>query len=161
MGRLHVALTRAMGAAQVGVVDVSATRLDEARDAGAAWTATPEDTSAHGSNDLVFVTAGAPGALELAMQLADDAGTIVLYGAFPKELTVPVAPDAIHHHELAIIGVYSQEPEDWRTAAGFIRSGALARDLDALVTARYSLGNVSDALHLASTSPVYRVLVGG
>ncbi len=84
MGRLHLALTRATGAAQVGVVDVSETRLDEARAAGAAWTATPESALANGTNDVVFVTAGAPGALELALQLADDAGTIVLYGAFPE-----------------------------------------------------------------------------
>ena len=38
--------------------------------------------------------------------------------------------------------------------------GALGADLDRLVTARYSLADVSDALQLATTSPVYRVLVG-
>jgi L-iditol 2-dehydrogenase len=158
MGRLHLALCRAMGALSVGVVDVSEERLADAQAAGAAWTATP--TARPPSNDIVFVTAGAPGALELAMRIADDAASVVLYGAFPKELQVPVAPDAIHHHEITINGVYSQEPEDWRTATGYIASGALATDLDALVTARFALDDVVDAFELASNNPVYRVLVG-
>ncbi|GLW09032.1 alcohol dehydrogenase [Microtetraspora sp. NBRC 13810] len=162
MGRLHLALARHAGAASVGLIDVSADRLAEARGAGAAWTAVPDEALAlGGKQDLVFVTAGAPGALETAVSLCDDGGTVVLYGAFPKELSVGVSPDAIHHHELSIVGAYSHEPEDWRTAAALIASGALAADLDALVTARFGLAEVAEALKLASTTPVYRVLVGG
>jgi L-iditol 2-dehydrogenase len=162
MGRLHLALARHLGAPSVGVVDVSAERLDDAAAAGATWVGTPEAASAQpAAADVTFVTAGAPGALELALDLTDDGGTVVLYGAFPKDLTAPVAPDAIHHHEVSIVGVYSQEPEDWRTAAGLLASGALAADLDRLVTARFGLDAVADALALAATSPVYRVLVGG
>ncbi len=162
MGRLHVALCKALGAASVGVVDVSDDRLDDADTNGATWVATPGDASEHAhQQDLVFVTAGAPGAMELALSLVDDASTVVLYGAFPNDLTVAVAPDALHHHETAIVGVYSQEPEDWRASAGYISSGALADQLDALVTARFTLGDVTKAFELASTTPVYRVLVGG
>lgn len=164
MGRLHLALARAVGAASVGAVDVSPDRLADAAAAGATWTASVDHAVAHGhghAHDVVFVTAGAPGAMELAMELADDGATVVVYGAFPKDLQVPVGPDAIHHHELSIVGVYSQEPEDWRTATGFIASGALARDLDALVTARFGLDRVAEAFVQATTTPVYRVLVGG
>lgn len=162
MGRLHQALTRRLGAAEVGVVDVSDARLADAAAAGASWTATPEEAAERlGAADIVFVTAGVPGALELATRLCDDGGTIVLYGAFPKDHLASVAPDAIHHHEQSIVGVYSQEPEDWRTAAGLLASGALAADLEPLVTARFGLADVAGALELASSSPVYRVLVGG
>ncbi len=163
MGRLHQAMTRHLGAAEVGVIDVSADRLADATEAGASWTARPDEASAGrvGAADITFVTAGAPGALELAISLTDDGGTVVLYGAFPKDLTAPVSPDAVHHHELSIVGVYSQEPEDWRTAAGLLASGALAEDLDRLVTARFGLDAVADAMALAAGSPVYRVLVGG
>jgi threonine dehydrogenase-like Zn-dependent dehydrogenase len=162
MGRLHLALCRTLGAASTGVVDVSTDRLADAGAAGAAWAAAPDAASdAGGANDVVFVTAGAPGALELALELCDDGGTVVLYGAFPKDLAVPVQPDGIHHHETSIVGVYSQEPEDWRAATGHIRSGALAADLDRLVTARFALSDVVDAFTLATTEPVYRVLVGG
>jgi L-iditol 2-dehydrogenase len=162
MGRLHVAVARHLGAESVGVVDISEQRLGEARDAGASWTATPEGAAAqaHGS-DVVFVTAGAPGVLQLALSLADVAGTVVLYGAFPKSHTEAVSPDDIHHHENTVVGVFSQEPEDWRTAAGWLRSGRLGPELDALVTARFGLQGVAEALALAASSPVYRVLVGG
>ena len=160
MGRLHQALTRHLGAVEVGVVDVSAERLADASEAGATWTATPDDAAGRKA-DMVYVTAGAPGALELGLSLCDDGGTVVLYGAFPKDHVASVGPDFVHHHEVSIVGVYSQEPEDWRAAAGLLASGALAADLDRLVTARYGLKDVGDALALAAGSPVYRVLVGG
>jgi L-iditol 2-dehydrogenase len=162
MGRLHLAVARHLGAESVGVVDISAQRRQEAREAGASWTGTPgeAESRAHGS-DVVFVTAGAPGALQLALSLCDVAGTVVLYGAFPKGHTELVEPDAIHHHENTVLGVFSQEPADWRTAAGWLRSGRLGPELDTLVTARFELSGVAEALALASSSPVYRVLVGG
>ena len=162
MGRLHLAVARVQGAATVGVVDVSGDRLADAAVAGATWTADPESVGDRkGEVDIVVVTAGAPGALELALELCDDGGSVVVYGAFPKELTVPVAPDAIHHHELSLIGVYSHEPEDWRTAAGLIRAGAIAADFDRLVTARYRLEHVDEAFRHVASAPTYRVLVGG
>ena len=161
MGRLHLALCRAWGASCVGMVDVSAERRSEAVDAGADWVAGPHDLSGWlGQHDVVFVTAGTPGAVELALDLCDDAGAVVLYGAFPKDVMASVGADRIHHHELSIIGVFSQEPEDWRTAAGLLSSGALAADLDRLVTARYRLDEVADAMTLAVSQPVYRVMVG-
>jgi threonine dehydrogenase-like Zn-dependent dehydrogenase len=161
MGRLHLALTRHGGASGVGMVDVSDRRLADASTSGATWVAAPDDAVAvGGQQDVVFVTAGAPGSFELALSLCDDGGTVIVYGAFPKDLAAPVSPDAIHHHELSVIGVYSQEPDDWRTSAGLIRSGALAEDLARLVTARFPLSDVAEAFQLVSTSPAYRVLVG-
>ncbi|MFJ7419024.1 zinc-binding dehydrogenase [Streptomyces uncialis] len=162
MGRLHLALAKLRGAASVGLIDISEDRLTEARDAGADWTSTPDAAVATGGKqDLVFVTAGAPDALETALALCDDGGTVVLFGAFPKELVAGMSPDAIHHHELSVLGVFSHEPEDWTEAAALIASGRLAADLDALVTAEFPLAEADAALRLAAKSPVYRVLVGG
>ena len=162
MGRLHLAVARHLGAQSVGMVDISEQRLAEARVAGADWTASPDGAAAHAHDaDVIFVTAGAPGALQLALELADVAGTVVLYGAFPKGHSEAIDPDAIHHHENTVLGVFSQEPEDWRTAAGWLRSGRLGPELEALVTARFGLQGVAEALALAASSPVYRVLVGG
>ena len=163
MGRMHQALGRQGGAAEIGVVDVSAQRRDDAAAAGAHWTAAPDGVGEERRHaaDVVVITAGAPGALELALDLVEVGGTVVLYGAFAKDATSAISPDAIHHHETSIVGAYSQEPEDWVTAAALLRSGVLVPDLDALVTARFGLEEVAAALHLAATSPVYRVLVGG
>lgn len=162
MGRLHLAMARSKSAGPVGLVDVSEQRLEEARAAGAAWTASPQDAPARaGTQDIVFVTAGVPGALETALLLCDDAGTVVLFGAFPKDLEALVRPDFLHHHEISIIGVYNQEAPDWREASAVVASGELAADLDELVTAQFPLIEVESALRLAVTSPVYRVFVAG
>lgn len=163
MGRLHQALVRRLGASEVGVVDVSTSRRSDAADAGADWTAEPEQAaeSRRGATDVVYITAGAPGAVELGLSMCDDGGTVVLYGAFPKEHMMSLAPDGLHHHELSMVGVYSQEPEDWRRSAGLLASGSLTADLDRLVSARYGLHDVAGAMTFAASSPVYRVLVGG
>jgi threonine dehydrogenase-like Zn-dependent dehydrogenase len=161
MGRLHLALARHAGAVSAGIIDVSADRRADAEAAGASWVATPDDAAGRSQQcDIVFVTAGVPGAVELALSMCDDGGNVVLYGAFDKSLTTPVGPDRLHHHEISVIGVVNQEPEDWRTASGLLASGVLAADLDRLVTARFTLNNVLDAFSLAATQPVYRVLVG-
>ena len=161
MGRLHLSLCRAWGASEVGLIDVSEPRRAEAAEAGADRVAGPDELAGWiGQHDVVFVTAGTPGAVELALDLCDDAGTVVLYGAFPRDAMASVGADRIHHHELSIVGVFSHEPEDWRTAAGLLQSGALGADLDRLVTARYRLAEVADALALAVSQPVYRVMVG-
>lgn len=162
MGRLHLAMTKAAGAAAAGIVEVSGQRRAEATAAGANWTAPPEEARDVGAaSDVVFVTAGAPGALELAIDLLAKGGSAVLYGAFPKDLSVGIGPDHMHHEETSIIGVHSHEPEDWRAAAGLLSSGVLAADLEALVTARFSLGQVTEGFRLADSEPVYRVIVGG
>jgi L-iditol 2-dehydrogenase len=162
MGRLHLAMTRAAGAASAGIVEVSEQRRAEAAQAGASWTAAPDQArEAAGACDLVFVTAGAPGALELALDLLAKGGSAVLYGAFPKDLSVGIGPNRMHHEETSIIGVHSHEPEDWRASAGVLSSGILAAALDALVTARFSLGQVREGFRLADSEPVYRVIVGG
>src|SRR3546814_1172310 len=48
--------------------------------AGATWTDAPASAVARRDGaDIVFVTAGVPGALELATTICDDGGTVVLY----------------------------------------------------------------------------------
>jgi threonine dehydrogenase-like Zn-dependent dehydrogenase len=162
MGRLHLSLARLQGAAHIGVVDVDSDRRAEAAAAGASWTAAPDEAaSAGGEHEIVVVTAGAPGSLEVALQLCAKGASIILYGAFPKGLEVPVNPDEMHRQELSVIGVHSHEPEDWRVAAGLLASGVLAGELAPLVTARFSLADSLRGFELAAAQPVYRVLVGG
>ena len=67
--------------------------------------------------------------------------------------------DRAHRDEVSIVGVYSQEPEDWMRAAAVIRSGVIADDLDRLVTARFPLSRTFEALTLVTSRPTYRVFV--
>lgn len=158
MGRIHMALAKIGGASSIGVVDLSQERLDLAREAGATWTAKPTDAmGVGGKQDVVFVTAMA--GVDLAVDMADLGGTVVLYSAFDPHLAAAVGADKSHREEVAIVGAYSQEPEDWRVAAAYIRSGIIAHDLDAMITAKYDFSSVNDALTLATNQPTFRVFV--
>lgn len=158
MGRIHMALTRVGGASSIGVIDLSADRRKEAADAGADWVAAPQEAlDAGGRQDVVFVTA--MGGVDLAVELVDLGGTVVLYSAFDPDVTACVGADRSHREEVSIVGVYNQEPEDWRQTSAILRSGVIARQLDRLVTARYPLSRVGDALAQVSSEPTYRVFV--
>ncbi len=158
MGRLHLALARLGGASSIGVIDISQERLDLASDFGASWTATPDEAlEIGGKQDVVFVTAMA--GVDLAVEMADLGGTVVLYSAFDNALPATVGADKSHREEVAIVGAFSQEPEDWQLGSSYIRSGILHDDLEALVTARYDFDTVTDALTLVTTEPTFRVFV--
>lgn len=158
MGRLHLALARVGGAASIGVIDIAEDRLAMAREFGATWTATPEDAlEVGGKQDVVFVTA--MGGVDLAVEMADLGGTVVLYSAFDKDLPATVGADRSHREEVAIVGAFSQEPADWQLGSAYIRSGIIAADLDSLVTARFGFDAVKDALTLVTTEPTFRVFV--
>ncbi len=99
------------------------------------------------------------GGVDLAVEMADFGGTVVLYSAFDKDLPAAVGADRSHREEVAIVGAFSQEPADWRKGSAVIRSGMIADQLDALVTARYPFSQVEDALRLVTSEPTYRVFV--
>jgi len=158
MGRIHMALARVGGATSIGVIDVSEERLAEATEAGADWVANPENAlETGGKQDVIFVTAMA--GVDLAVEMAERGGTVVLYSAFDKEMPATVGADRSHREEVAIVGAFSQEPEDWKMGSAYIRSGLIAEDLDKLVTAKYPFERISDALRLVITDPTYRVFV--
>lgn len=158
MGRIHMALTRVGGASSIGVIDISDERLEAAKAAGASWVAKPEDAIATaGKQDVVFVTA--MGGADLAVEMADYGGTVVLYSAFDKDVAASVGADRSHREEVAIVGAFSQEPADWKHGSTYIRSGMISADLDRLITAKYPFDQIGDALRLVTSEPTYRVFV--
>jgi L-iditol 2-dehydrogenase len=158
MGRIHMALARVGAASSIGVIDISQERLDAALEAGADWVAKPEDAlEVGGMQDVIFVTAMA--GVDLAVEMANKGGTVVLYSAFDKELPATVGADKSHREEVSIVGAFSQEPDDWKYGAALIRSGLIADELDSLVTATFPFERISEALHLVTSEPTYRVFV--
>ena len=158
MGRLHMALTRIGGAASTGVIDPSTERRTDAARAGADWVAAPEDAvRVGGHQDVVFVAA--MGGVDIAVELADAGGTVVLYSSFDPELEIRIGAHRVHRDEVSIVGVYNQEPEDWKETSTILRSGLIATDLDRLITSRYPLSRIGDALSLVVSEPTYRVFV--
>lgn len=158
MGRLHMALTRIGGAASIGVIDPAEDRRRDASGAGADWIAAPEDALlVGGPQDVVFVAA--MGGVDLAVELADTGGTVVLYSSFESELEIRIGANRAHKDEVSIVGVYNQEPQDWWETSAILRSGLLEADLERLITSRFPLSRIGDALHLVVSEPTYRVFV--
>ncbi|MCY4371735.1 MAG: alcohol dehydrogenase catalytic domain-containing protein [bacterium] len=158
MGRLHMALTRIGGAASTGIIDPSTERRTDAARAGADWVAAPEDAvRVGGRQDVVFVAA--MGGVDIAVELADAGGTVVLYSSFDPELEIRIGAHRVHRDEVSIVGVYNQEPEDWKETSTILRSGLITTDLDRLITSRYPLSRIGDALSLVVSEPTYRVFV--
>lgn len=158
MGRVHLALARMGGASSIGLIDISEERLEMVKEFGATWTATPDSAlEVGGQQDVVFVTAMA--GVDLAVEMVSPGGAVVLYSAFDKELPATIIADRAHREEVAIVGAYSQEPQDWQLGSAYIRNGLIAKDLDALVTAKFGFDEVAEALTLVTTEPTFRVFV--
>jgi threonine dehydrogenase-like Zn-dependent dehydrogenase len=158
MGRLHLELSRIGGAASVGIIDIDDDRRAAASAAGASWVSAPEDAlETGGKQDVIFVTA--MGGVDLAVDMADVGGTVVLYSAFDPALQVSIGADRSHREEVSIVGAFSQEPADWQLASSYIRSGILQDALEQLITARHTFATVGDALRLVTGEPTYRVMV--
>lgn len=161
MGRLHLALARHLQARSVAVVEPDDRRREAALAAGADFAAAPGDLAELPRADTVFVTIASASAISTAVGACADGGRIVLFGG-PADAPPAMVPGyEVHRRQLTVTGSYSQEPDDWRTAAALLRQGALADELAGLVSGRHPLSGVTGALEQVTGEPVFRVYVEG
>ncbi|MFH8370249.1 zinc-binding dehydrogenase [Streptomyces sp. NPDC018031] len=159
MGHLHLALARHRQAASVTVVELDDERRAAIEAAGPDAAITPDRLDSVPRADVVFVTIASKAAVETALRAVADGGRIVLFGGSPDGPPAELPGYEVHRRQLTVTGSYSQEPEDWRTAAALLRGGTLTPYLERLVTARYPLDDVEQALARTAETPVYRVVV--
>jgi S-(hydroxymethyl)glutathione dehydrogenase / alcohol dehydrogenase len=149
-------------------VDIHEEKLRAAREFGAtdtldarredAASAVGELTDGHGL-DTVVVTAGSASAVEQALTLVGDAGTVVLVG-MPAGATARIDPEAIAERGLRILGskVGAVRPHvDIPALVALYRQGRLK--LDELISARFSLAEINEAIALADGGATRRVVV--
>jgi S-(hydroxymethyl)glutathione dehydrogenase / alcohol dehydrogenase len=150
---------RLAGADPLIAIDVSDSRLGSAAQFGAEYriNSRTQDagslvrrlTSGHGT-DYTFVAAGAASAVELGMELTRRGGTIVIIGMPPAGATVVFDPGAIADHGIRVIGskLGSTHPQvDVPAMVELYRNGRLK--LDELVTGRFPLSRINEAVSLA------------
>ncbi|TVL89227.1 zinc-binding dehydrogenase [Streptomyces sp. SAJ15] len=159
MGHLHLALARHFQARGVVVVERDEQRRAAIEPAGPDAVVAPERLAEVEKADVVFVTIASAPAIATALEAVADGGRIVLFGGSPDGPPAELPGYEVHRRQLTVTGSYSQEPEDWRTAAELLRGGALTERLERLVTARYPLNEVEKALRQTAETPVYRVVV--
>lgn len=160
------------GADPIVAVDVAEAKLEAARLFGATHAvhaagggvdeAVRGLTGGRGA-DYVFVAAGAPGLVEQGLALLRRGGALVVIGMPASGARSAIDPTALAHDGLRILGskLGSARPHvDIPTLAELYRQGRLK--LDGLVSARYPLEDVNEALESAARGDALRsVLVPG
>lgn len=142
IGIVLTQLARAYGATEIVVSDPDPTRRDRSLAFGATTTVDPTA----GSNDDLAVDAfidasGAATAVAAGIHAVRPAGRIVLVGSGAESMELPT--QLIQNRELVLTGVF-RYANTWPTAIALVESGRV--DLDAMVTARFPLEKVAEAL---------------
>lgn len=166
IGLLHVHLARLRGAAQVLVSDPNAARREVARAAGADATIDPtsEDVEARvkaatdgRGADVVICAIGIAALARQATDLAAFGGRISLFAGFSKGESADMDVNAIHYRELMVTGAFGLSRKDYDQAFDMVANGRL--DLRPMITHRFDLGDIHDALATAEKGAAIKVAV--
>ena len=151
VGLLCADVARARGASWVGVSDTNHHRLEVARQRGATATvnaaAGPLVEQIEPVN-VILECSGATPAVQGAFAVAAPAARIVMVGLGAPDMELPVA--TIQVKELVVTGVF-RYANCYPAAIALAASGAV--DLDSLVTGRFGLDQVTEALTASRTDP--------
>ncbi|MGX6511392.1 NAD(P)-dependent alcohol dehydrogenase [Rhodococcus sp. SJ-2] len=142
VGIVTIQVARAFGAVEIVVTDLDERRRELARSFGATATGDPRsfDMSAVRADSFIDAS-GAPAAVDSGIRAVRPGGTIVLVGSGSESMHLPV--QVIQNRELVLTGVF-RYANTWPTALGLLTSGRV--DLDSMITARFPLEKVADAL---------------
>jgi L-iditol 2-dehydrogenase len=153
IGLVAVQTARAFGASQVVVSDVNPHRLALAAQLGATATVDVSTSDlaagiAGLSPDVLIECSGVPSVISAAIRCVDRAGRVVLVGMGGDEIALPLA--RVQNYELTVTGTF-RYANTWPIARALVADGSV--DLDALVSHRFGLAEVVDALDVARTDP--------
>lgn len=144
IGLVALQCARAFGATEIVVTDISPKRLELAAELGATGTLDVRETALSEAGyeaDVLLECSGRPSAAAEAIRTVTPAGRVVLVGMGGDEMSLPLAH--VQTREIELTGTF-RYANTWPTALSLVASGAV--DLDRLVTHRFGLDGVADAL---------------
>lgn len=144
IGLVTLQTALAFGATEVVVSDVNPGRLALARELGATATVDARSSSVTDLDpapEILLECSGHPPVIGEAVRALDRAGRAVLVGMGGDEVPLPVS--VLQEREIELTGTF-RYANTWPTAIALVESGRV--DLDRLVTARFSLDEVEQAL---------------
>lgn len=157
IGIITTQVAKAYGAAEIIVTDLDAARREQALSFGATRVidSAAEHVGTLGLDVDSFVDAsGAAPAVRSGFGEVRPAGTVVLVGMGAREIPLPIT--TIQNNELIVTGVF-RYANTWPTAIGLVERGEV--DLDALVTGRFALDEVQQALESTSLPGTLKSIV--
>jgi L-iditol 2-dehydrogenase len=156
-GLLHIRLALALGAGRVIATDVSKSRLDWARRAGA--TAAFDAVAAGGRlpamlcdanegrlADLVMLCTGAPAAIAQGLSCLENGATFVFFAPPPPAVPLEMPMADLWRREVTVRTAYGAAPADLQMALDLIATGRVR--VDDFVTQRLSLDDVAKGFGL-------------
>lgn len=166
IGLMHLQLSRIVGAKKVIISELDAGKREIAAKLGAdrvvdsakedLETVVREETNGEGV-DRVVMAIGVNALVNSALKLAKKGGTVCLFAGFPKGKTSEFDPSIIHYNELNVTGSTAYRRLDYLQAADMVRTGKI--DLDALVSAKFSLDDFRKALDLHMSGTALKIVI--
>ena len=155
IGIITAQTARAFGAAEVVVTDPVPDRRAAAGRLGATATLDPATDPVAGLGVDAFIDcSGAAPAVKSGITAVRGAGTVVLVGMGADEVALPIP--VIQNRELVVTGVF-RYTGTWPVAAHLVGTGQV--NLDPLITARFDLDHVADALTADRTPGALKAVV--
>lgn len=157
IGIMIAQIARAFGAAEIIVSDPVAERRAVVERFGATKTTdpmNPADGAAAVVVDAFIDASGAGPAIRSGIRSVAPAGTVVLVGMGADDVELPVS--RIQNCELTVTGVF-RYANTWPLAIELASTGQV--DLDSMVTGRFTLAEVEDALHAATEASSIKAIV--
>ncbi|MDJ0394683.1 NAD(P)-dependent alcohol dehydrogenase [Rhodococcus sp. G-MC3] len=143
VGLVTAQVARAFGATTVIVSDIDESRRVNAATFGATQVIDPAVDDVRALEVDAFIDAsGAARAVVDGIHAVRPGGTVVLVGMGASDYAVPIS--LIQNRELVLTGVF-RYANTWPTARELVLAGLV--DLDSMVTARFGLDGVEDALN--------------
>ena len=145
IGTICAQTARAFGAAEIIVTDLVAEKRERVLGFGATRVIDPvaQDITGLHLDVSAFVDAtGSPQAVYSGIKCVRPGGTAVLVGAGNTDLVLPV--EHIQNTEVSVTGIF-RYTDTWPAAIHLVASGQV--DLDSLVTVKFDLDHVEEALN--------------
>lgn len=151
IGLLAMQVAWAFGATEVTVTDVSPERLELAERIGATRTINVSEESleeASVESNVLIECSGNQRALNDGIRTLHPAGTAVLVGMGPDEISVPIA--YMQPREITLTGTF-RYANTYPAAIGLVANGQV--DLGAIITSHYGLHDAEEALQASKKNP--------
>ena len=166
IGILHVKLARFSGARRIIVSEPNELRRQAALGAGADIAIDPmaddlfarvKDASDGLGADVAICAIGVPSLANDAIRLVRCRGRVSLFAGFSKGVQAELDVNAIHYNELMVTGSFGLTRLQFERSLQLIASGHLA--LDSLLTHRFGLANIEQALQVAEQGSAIKVAI--
>jgi L-iditol 2-dehydrogenase len=162
-GLLHLQLAKLGGAGPLIGVTRSEPKLALARAFGADLTIAADGSEISevaaalpGGADLVIECVGTVDAFARAIEMVRIGGRILAYGTM-TETSGELPFYELYHKEISVIGARSARVEDFPMAIDTVASGRV--DLETLVSGRFPIDDVGDAIRAAGAAGALKVFV--